>query len=557
MSNFIEHISHSQCGSSDGLAVYGTDEGNFNGYCWKCGEYVTDPYGEGGADAGSADHTRRKVNNKTPEEIEKELAEIASCPVVDLPTRNLMAGSLDHYGVTVGLSQFDGKTPMFRHFPYYKKGELSGYKVKVMEERKMWSVGDMREVEPFGWRQALSSGARTLFITEGEEDTIALYQALRAKQHGTKWDHLVPAVISLPSGSGSARSTATRFLGDFTANFKEIVLVFDQDDAGEEATRQFTGVIPTARAVTIPGKDANACVVSGQSLALANAVLFKAALVKNTRIVWGPDLYEAGKTKPEPGLSWPWQGITKMTRGIRFGETYYLGAGVKMGKSEIVNTLAAHLIVEHGLKVFLAKPEEANAKTIKMLLGKVAGSFFHDPEREFDEAAYDKAAEAVLPNVALLNLYQHLGWNSLRSDILSAVSAGCKAVFIDPITNLTNGVGSGEANTQLQEIAQELAAMALDLDIVIFIFCHLKAPEAGSAHERGGKVLSHQFAGSRAMMRSCNLMLGLEGDKDPDKPMEDRNMRKLVVLEDREFGSSGYVWLYWDNNTGLFNEVKS
>lgn len=549
MSNFIEHISHQECGSSDGLAVYGTDTGNFNGYCWACGEYVSDPY--------DGEKPRHKVRiKKTEEEIAAEMGEIASCPVVDLPTRNLRAGSLDHYGVTVGLSQYDGKTPMFRHFPFYKHGRLSGYKVKVMHEKKMWSVGDLKDVEPFGWRQALASGSRILFITEGEDDAVALYQALRDKQKGTQWEHLVPAVVSLPHGSSSAAAVAGKFLREFTANFKEIVLVFDQDEQGEEAARKFTGIIPTARAVTIPGKDANDCVLNGKSLALANAVLFKHAQVKNTRIVWGPDLYDAGKKKPEPGLSWPWEGMTKMTRGIRFGETYYLGAGVKMGKSEIVNTLAAHLIVEHGLKVFLAKPEEANAKTIKMLLGKVAGTFFHDPEKEFDEAAYDRAAEAVLPSVALLNLYQHLGWDSLRADIISAVHDGCKAVFIDPITNLTNGVASGEANTQLQEIAQELSAMALDLDIVIFIFCHLKAPDSGSPHERGGKVLSHQFAGSRAMMRSCNLMLGLEGDKDPDKPLEDRNMRKLVVLEDREFGSSGYIWLYWDHNTGLFNEVK-
>jgi twinkle protein len=249
--------------------------------------------------------------------------------------------------------------------------------------------------------------------------------------------------------------------------------------------------------------------------------------------------------------------MTKLTKGIRFGETYYLGAGVKMGKSEIVNTLTAHLITEHDLSVFLAKPEEANRKTVQLVAGKIAGRFFHDPEVDFDYEAYDAATTRIGSRLHLLNLYQHLGWDSLRSDIIAAHANGCRAVFIDPITNLTNGVASGEANTQLQEIAQELAAMALDLDIVIFIFCHLKAPESGNPHERGGKVLSYQFAGSRAMMRSCHLMLGLEGTKDPDLPTEERNLRRLVVLEDREFGSTGYINLYWDNKTGLFTEIPN
>ena len=222
-----------------------------------------------------------------------------------------------------------------------------------------------------------------------------------------------------------------------------------------------------------------------------------------------------------------------------------------------MNTLAAHLMTEHNLKVFLAKPEEANTKTYKMIVGKVVGRIFHDPNIPFDYDLYDRGSKEIAHKLCLLNIYQHLGWETLRQDIISAVADGCKAVFIDPITNLINGIASGEANTVLQSIAQDLAAMALDLDICIFIFCHLKAPDAGPPHERGGKVQSYQFSGSRAMMRSCNYMIGIEGDKDPDLEEDLRNIRKIVILEDREFGHSGYFQIFWDKNTGLFNEIKT
>ena len=129
--------------------------------------------------------------------------------------------------------------------------------------------------------------------------------------------------------------------------------------------------------------------------------------------------------------------------------------------------------------------------------------------------------------------------------------------MIDPITNLTNGMDAASANTKLQEIAQELSALALDLNVVIFIFCHLRNPDSGPPHERGGEVLSAQFAGSRAMARSCNLMLGLEGNRDPNLSPEERNVRTLVLLEDREFGETGRFGLYWDKNTGLFNELRT
>ena len=58
------------------------------------------------------------------------------------------------------------------------------------------------------------------------------------------------------------------------------------------------------------------------------------------------------------------------------------------------------------------------------------------------------------------------------------------------------------------------------------------------------------------MMRSAQVMLGLEGNKDPDLELEQRNTRKLIVLEDRMFGASGFVPLYWNYQSGLFTEIK-
>jgi twinkle protein len=206
--------------------------------------------------------------------------------------------------------------------------------------------------------------------------------------------------------------------------------------------------------------------------------------------------------------------------------------------------------------VFCAQPEETNKHTVRLVMGKLAKRIFHDPKIFFDYDAYDRARPLIEKKLVLLDLYQSLDWVTLRSDIHAAVREGCRAIFIDPVTNLTNLVDSSEANTILQEFAQELAFIAKDLDIMVFIFCHLKAPLQGRPHERGGSVQSSQFAGSRAMMRSCHLMLGLEGDKDPDKDEAGRNMRRLVILEDRAYGSTGAIALHYDTKTGLYHEMK-
>lgn len=550
MSHCVEKLPH-DCGTSDGLQVF-EDDGRITGYCFSCDTYIPHPYG----DSTPIDIKSRTKIKKSPEEVDRQLREIDAYQTTDLPDRHLTKETLNYFNIKIGLSEQDGVTPILHYYPYTRDGKRVSYKARLAPEKIMWVVGDFKDVDLFGWEQAIQTGAKRLYITEGELDAASLFQALKDKERGTKYEEYNPAVVSLTNGASGAKKNILKSLPSIRGAFKEVVFVFDSDEAGRAATEEAIQILPTAHSAIIPGKDPNDCLVNGRSKALCNAVLFNSATPKNTRLVWGQSLHEAGRTPPEHGLSWPWVGMTKLTKGMRFGETYYAGAGVKMGKSELVKTLIAHFITTHQLKVFAACPEEANKFTYQQVVGKVAGHIFHDPDRPFNYEAYDEASKVICDNLCLLDVYQHVGWDSLRADIMSAAAEECKAIFIDPITNLVNGVPAADANTVLQSIAQDLAAIAKDLNLIIFIFCHLKAPEAGPPHERGGKVLSAQFAGSRAMMRSCHAMYGLEGNKDPDLEEEERNIRRLVILEDRQFGASGGVYLYWDKNTGLFNEMR-
>jgi len=246
-----------------------------------------------------------------------------------------------------------------------------------------------------------------------------------------------------------------------------------------------------------------------------------------------------------------------------------------MGKSEILNSIASHFITEHEVKVFLAKPEESNKKSYKLMAGKVTGNIFHDPLVPFNEEKFEEAGKVLGDKLVMVDLYQHIGWETLREDIVTASNLGCKAIFIDPITNLTNGMNAADANTKLQEIAQDLSKMALDLDIVVFVFCHLKANEGNLSkdkrlsyykdgkfiglgmcpHELGGDVTSDKFAGSRSMMRSCNMMIGIEGNKDNELKTEIKNIRNLKLLEDREFGETGVFPIYWNPINQKYKEI--
>lgn len=548
MGKSVEKLKHS-CGSH-ALQVFLQDDGTYDAFCFACGKHEPNPYGD------QPVGYKPQIKVKSPEEIQQEIAEIKDYQTVEIPSRGLKRASLEYFGVKVGVSEEDGVTPSVVYFPYKKGNELSGYKARLLDPKRMWAHGSTKDVDLFGWEQAVKTGAKKLFVTEGEFDAIALYQIFKDQNKNTAYAHLDPAIVSLTAGAGGAKKELPNRLKQIKQHFKEIVLVFDTDGPGKEAAENVLKAIPDALVAMLPGKDANECLLEGKSKACYNACQFNAAKPKNTRIVLADEVVEDARKEAEWGFSYPYKALTDLTRGQRFGETVYWGAGVKMGKSELLNDLVAHNILHHGWKVFVAKPEEPNKRTLQGVVGKVAKRIFHDPKIPFDYKAFDEAYPKIKDNLMMMNLYQELSWNSLEMDIRAAAAEGAKAIFIDPITVLTNGIPAADANVLLQKFAQGLAQMAMDLNVVVHIFCHLKAPDNGPAHERGGEVQSYQFAGSRAMMRACNAMIGMEGNKDPNLPLEQRNIRKIVLLEDRTTGSSGKLSLYYDHNTGAFNEIN-
>jgi twinkle protein len=568
MSHVIARLPHT-CGTKRGLIAYAEEDGSITGYCFSCATFVPNPMGD---DTTKVEQLPPR-KEKTPEEIQRELAEILSYPTVDVKERKLRAASLEDFDVKIGLSEYDGVTPIEMYFPLTRNGEITGFQVKSLGEyKRVWAVGDCKDVDLFNWENAKKSGARRLIITEGMADAVAVHSIF--KLFGKP--EYAPAIVSLPYGAGRAHICLQKHAKDIKRLFKEIILCFDNDEPGQQAVQKSMLVLPTAKSVVLPEKDANECLMKGRAKAAYNALAFQAESPKNTRLVTADIIHEKAKEPAKWGeLSWPWEQMNNDQKGIRLGETIYLGAGTKMGKTTMKNALGAHFIQNDGVKVFMACPEEPNVMTYKLMANQITGKVFHDPSVEFDEEAYEHAGEVMRDKLYMLNIYQHLGWETLKEDIKEVVSEGCKAVFIDPITNLTNGVDSGEANTFLQGFAQELSAMARDLNFTAFLFAHLKASEGqigadkraasyakghyldlgNCSHEMGGSIYSSQFAGSRAMQRSCNLMLGLLGNKDPDLPENIRNLREVRVLEDRQWGSSAKYQLYWNRATGRFVEA--
>lgn len=320
----VAKIPH-DCGTSKGLQVFLNDNGEYDGYCFSCGTFVkpSDLPEFNGPDA-----TPPTLKLKTKEEIQSELQEISEYHAQDLPNRALTSRVLDHFGTKVALSEYDGTTPIASFFPYYIGHELQGYKVKTFDGNQ-YAKGTTKGVDPFGWKQAMSADKYRLFITEGEYDAMALFRTLVKKWKGNKF----PAVISLPHGAGSAARTLANKVEDIKRMFKEVVIVFDNDEAGRKAVGEVAKVLPGIKVAIIPPphKDANDMTMAGLEEALFNCVMYETTTKVSTKSIRSSEAWHLAEKEAVMGLSWPWDSLTDKTRGRRRGEVYYIGAGVKMG----------------------------------------------------------------------------------------------------------------------------------------------------------------------------------------------------------------------------------
>ncbi len=262
MGQCIAKIPHT-CGTLTGLQVFLKENDKIDGYCFSCHEFIPYPLGE---DKNNVKYIPKKAlcTVMSPEEQLEKIAEITDeYGCCDLVERRLRQDTLEQFGVKVGVKETDGVTPYSINYPYRVDGKLVAYKIKLLATKKIWSVGDQKEVDFFGWQEAIDRGAKRLIITEGEDDAVAGTRILEMYTKDDFKDNM-PALVSLPHGSAAAAADVTRLLPKIKQyGFKEISFCFDMDKSGEAATEACCKVVPFATVIALPKKDLNDCLKEG------------------------------------------------------------------------------------------------------------------------------------------------------------------------------------------------------------------------------------------------------------------------------------------------------
>ena len=512
-SEFLFHEPCEECGSSDAKSVY--DDGH--SYCFVCHHYT---HGDG--EPSLHIHQTKSVQILgSAERLQK---------------RNISQKVCEKYKI-----YRDGDK--LRFYYHDESGIVKGAKVKTKDKQFRYegeSTGTF-----FGQHLFPSTGKRVV-ITEGELDAVSCYEAMPG------WP-----MVSLPSGAAAAKKAIQRNL-EWLQGYEEIVLFFDNDDAGRKATEEACQVLPPGKVkiANLLGdyKDASDAISTNDSHAVCKAI-WDAKPYRPDGIVDGKSLLDL-VTTPSPAADhdYPFQGLQSKLHGIRYGELVTITAGSGIGKSSFCRELATNLLSK-GERVGYLALEESNRRTALGLMSAHVGKSLHLGEHTHEEltAAFD----ATMAN---WNLYLFDGFGSYDPDVIYnrieylASGLDCRIIFLDHLSILLSGL-DGDERRMIDTTMTKLRSLVERTGIVLFLVSHLKRTSSDQNHEEGARVTLGQLRGSAAIAQLSDAVIGLERNQQSNQA---RSATTVRVLKNRYSGETGVAcMLDYDLNTCKFHETQA
>lgn len=571
------------CASSDAYTVY-TDGRTIDAFCFSCNHFDKDPYGNNSisqesqrAGDSTDSPTPRVLRNErgvsssgvqtrsaaTPYRDETRskgigVQEGLTHPIKSLRDRKISQATCERYGVRVGVSSTDGETPIYTLFPRHRDGSLVGFKSKTKD--KHYSISGGSDVDLFGLHTIPSKGKK-LWITEGEEDCLALYQALKQTSSYGDWE---PAVVSVPDGATSAVSSITRCMDRLTG-FDDIIIVFDNDVPGKKARDEVCKILAgKVSYVELPLKDANEMLMEGKESDLKWLCLTHNKKYQPDGIVNAKDLWERFKSVEDVKVI-PYPSflpvLNEKIYGARPGTIVTVTAGTGCGKTQFLRELMFHYIKNTEEKISGLFLEEDSSETISGLISLQLNQRIHLPDVERNDEL-ERAAFDSLFSSGRVNLYDYFGGmddGNLLGKLRYFAATGSKLIFLDHLSIVVSEYAAeGGERERIDTLMTKLAKFVKETGVTLFLVVHLrKGDSAAVTFEQGAVPTLDDLRGSASLKQLSWDILGLaRNTQDPNPRFA--NKVDIHVLKSRFTGRTGKAdTLYFDEGTGRLSNSLS
>lgn len=501
-----------------------------------------------------------EINNGNPE-LKREADdtmhtkdEVDQLPIFGIPWRSISKEACEFYGVK---TEFEEGEPVATWFPHSSEGSLDGYKRKTKSDKRFTVVGNTKGGELFG-QGSVNPGGNLLFITEGEEDALAIWDTLSKRSELKGWH---PSVVSVYHGAAAAAGDIARNF-EFVSGFGKVVLCFDMDDAGREAVVQVCPVLADRAYIAKYGlKDAQEMVAAGRGDELKWDLLKHAQRYQPDGIINGADTWDRYKHSSNiECISYPeeWTELNRMTYGFRPGSVITITSGTGVGKTQFLRELKLHVWERTDWKIADISLEEDVGDSVSGLMSLRVGKRLHLPDVSIEEDREREVHEELFSS-GRFSFYDHFGGmddTNLFNKLRYFGVTGHRAIFLDHLSIIVSEYAAqGNERERIDTIMTKLAKIAKELELVIFIIVHLRKEGGGRSFERGAVPSLDDLRGSGSLKQLSWDVISLSRDQQHSNPYC-RDISKVTVLKCRFSGRTGDAdYLRFDNVSGRMIKV--
>jgi twinkle protein len=515
--NFLHHSPCENCGSKDNLGVW-----EDHTYCFGC-------------------HNYEKTNGELPKvEKQKIISDMIEGIVEALPSRKIDSETCKKFNYQT--AEYKGEPVHIANF-YDRNYNRVAQKLRFKDKRFIW-LGDTDKITLFGqnlWRD----GGKMVVITEGEIDALTV-----SKVQNNKFP-----VVSVPSGASSAKKYIKKEL-EWLSKFENIVLMFDEDEAGKSATIECANILPVKKVkiASLPAKDPSELLQNGQGSKIIDA-MWEAKAYTPQGIIEGVNTKELLLNDDYiETIPYQWNGFNQKLGGIRKGELVLLTAGSGTGKSQVCREIAYHLISQKEKVGYIAL-EESVKRSVRGIVSVGLNQLIHLPEVK------EKLTEEEIINEwnnikDYICFYDHFG-SSDTEDLMNRIrymvqSLDCKTIILDHISIVISGLADGDERRLIDNTMTNLRKLVEEVKCAMFVVSHLKRPEGKNGHEEGVQTSLSHLRGSHSLAQLSDAVVGFERNQQDEIQS---NVMTARVLKNRYSGDTGIACsLIYDKQTGRLKE---
>ena len=529
------HLPCPLCNSSDAVSVNSDN----SAYCFSCREYIKEYNMEQEPTIINREHETKPISNQS------DFTEIVD--------RNIKIDTCKKYSVSVKIDSMGNITN--HYYPYHdKQGAKIATKTRFTKLKEFTIQGNTKQSGLFG--EHLFNRNKFIIITEGELDCLSAYQMFKTDKYETP-------VVSIKNGITSAVKDIKNSLEWLENNFDNVVINFDNDEQGIDGALKVAELFSPGKCkiMYLPKefKDASDCLTKNKIQVYVktfwDAKVFAPDGIINANILFD----EIAKPTIQSFVQYPFEGINKITYGIRPSELVTFTAGSGLGKTQVMREIIHHMIKSTQDNIGLLMLEETPVITSKGLMSIEANQRLHLPDvhvaKEELKTYFDKTV-----GTGRVYMFDHFGSNSI-DNIVSRVrflakGLDCKYIIIDHVSIIVSDQSHGDERRALDEIMTRLRTLVQETGVAMMVVSHLRRPD-GKGHEEGAATSLSQLRGSASIGQLSDMVIGLERDAQNDDP-EIRNTTKVRVLKNRFAGLTGPCCnLQYNQDTGRLVEVQA